>query len=638
MFLFLRTDSIDEKSKERGANIQKSAAEKGSDIAVRRPYRGIQIKEDTYSSLSVIDASGDYIPLVSESEVVDQRSYESETGLVNEYSDFILQAVEDVRQEKTQIIDTFGLPYIYFYGEKPRFTTFQGVLVSSEDFNWRAQFWDNYEKYFRGTKLVQRNARAYISYDSIVIEGYPVQAQASDNAEAPNLISFSLTMFVTNYFDYTNIGDVRFPGYLNDSPNVAVLNQQLAQARDKYSSTTADVRFENLKKSFGQTGGLIKNVARGINDAKSKLGGLVDSAHDVISGRAVRMPIGIAGYFTSVGAAQVAGGSLGSTFEYDAYDSATGNLETLTGSVKLRMPRDPEFLVPNIIRGFKSDNTDEYPLAQQPSKLADLLTTSQLAELEARAAKRVAAVTKEQEALALWNTLAEKLGVLDTVGDVVDGIKTGFAMITSGAAFTNQLLGDPAGTILQTFQLGVYYDAATQTVNSYKNLYKYLAPGNKGPETKNYLGANAGSAGLTFQSSLSSKLQEITALSPDPSPAGLGDVYNSNTYVPNADRPNSLNFEPVYEDDDYSAVTDVSQFDTLDEVFGSSDAAPEGSDVQGTELAQTYGTGVASSQARSPEEILAILKAVLGDGYQTSEDTQGIRGRDDVDVEIEPVV
>ena len=81
---------------------------------VRRPTRGLEIKEETPAALKVIGADGNEIPLVNSS----SRSDEPATSA---YSNFLLQQVQEVRMEKHQIVETFGESYIFFFGESPRF-------------------------------------------------------------------------------------------------------------------------------------------------------------------------------------------------------------------------------------------------------------------------------------------------------------------------------------------------------------------------------------------------------------------------------------------------------------------------------------------------------------------------------------
>jgi len=214
----IETDSFGKVMEMRIAKFNRSdGGAKGNNTA-RRPYMGIDLKGERPTTISIVDANGLPIPLASPSRA-GENAMPAQTGnaapKVEEYSDFILSQVTEQRNEKSQIVDTFGDPYIFFYGEQPRTVTFSGLLINSLDFNWRSQFWFNYDNYLRGTKLVQLNARAYISWDTIVLEGYALGAQASESADRPNEMNFSLTMFVTNYYDFSNIGSPHFEGIAN---------------------------------------------------------------------------------------------------------------------------------------------------------------------------------------------------------------------------------------------------------------------------------------------------------------------------------------------------------------------------------------------------------------------------------------
>ena len=178
---------------------------------VRRPTRGFVMKENTYAIIRVMGADGNFIPVLDAAG--EQILLEDGKAYTTFYSNFFIQTVSEQRQEKQQIVDTFGDSYIFFFGESPRFVQVQGMLLNTADFNWRAEFWDNYEKYFRGTKLVERGARLYLIYDDIIIEGYLVAANAQETAENRTIISFGFQMFVTGYSNISTIGDPHVPGY-----------------------------------------------------------------------------------------------------------------------------------------------------------------------------------------------------------------------------------------------------------------------------------------------------------------------------------------------------------------------------------------------------------------------------------------
>jgi hypothetical protein len=195
---------------------------------VRRPYRGIEIKDDTYAVMKVIRSDGSAIPLVdSGGERLPQAGGDTRAGSGTNsssnnanrapmattftYSNFIIQNIVDSRQEKSQILETFGDPFIFFFGERPRILQVSGLLMNTRDFNWRTEFWYNYENYLRGTKLVELNARLYLFWDDILVEGYVLGAQAQDNADMPYHIPFSFNLFVTSHTYLGSIGDDAYP-------------------------------------------------------------------------------------------------------------------------------------------------------------------------------------------------------------------------------------------------------------------------------------------------------------------------------------------------------------------------------------------------------------------------------------------
>lgn len=173
----------------------------GSRVA-RRPTRGIEIKEDTYAAIKVILSDGSELPLVDSS---------AGAGLSSGYTNFMLQSVTEVRMEKHQIVETFGAAYIYFFGENPRFLDVQAVIINSHDFNWEAEWWENYEQNFRGTRLVEKGGRLYMFYDDNIVEGYMLMCQATKQSSEPHMIPISFRLFLTNYRNVSFIGSSQFP-------------------------------------------------------------------------------------------------------------------------------------------------------------------------------------------------------------------------------------------------------------------------------------------------------------------------------------------------------------------------------------------------------------------------------------------
>jgi hypothetical protein len=188
-FVELTTDPFEEaRSSAYSAGMQSRYSRKA-----RRPLRGLEIKEDTPAVLRVIRYDGTEVGLVDAGAL-------SKDGISTAgYSNFLLQSVQEARMEKHQIVETFGAAYIYFFGEAPRFLDVQVVVINSFDFNWEAEWWENYENNFRGTKLVEQGARLYMFYDDNIVEGYMLMSQGVKVADQPLQVQMTFRMFVTGY-------------------------------------------------------------------------------------------------------------------------------------------------------------------------------------------------------------------------------------------------------------------------------------------------------------------------------------------------------------------------------------------------------------------------------------------------------
>ena len=171
--------------------------------SVRRPLRGIEVKDDTYAVIRVVRANGEEVPLIS-------SSYKGGHG--TSYTNFILQSVTDAREEKAQIVETFGIPYIFFYGQRPHVLEVQAFLINTLDFNWEAEFWENYDRYLRGTKCVEMGARVYLFYDDNIVEGYMMRASASKQAaDGGRQVAMQFSMLLTNYANVSMIDSSTYP-------------------------------------------------------------------------------------------------------------------------------------------------------------------------------------------------------------------------------------------------------------------------------------------------------------------------------------------------------------------------------------------------------------------------------------------
>ena len=167
---------------------QSVGKEKEVKPSVRRPLRGTERKGDTYASIKIVSASKSALKLPNSSSI-EPSEY---------YYNFMLQGYTEQRMEKSQIIETFGQSYVYFFGERTMAIQFQGLLLNTQDFNWKSEFLENYDKYFRGTKLVAKGYRAFIRVGDDLIGGYLSGMSVSTSTNGPEEVPFSFDLIVTD--------------------------------------------------------------------------------------------------------------------------------------------------------------------------------------------------------------------------------------------------------------------------------------------------------------------------------------------------------------------------------------------------------------------------------------------------------
>ena len=155
---------------------------------IRRPLDGITIKDDTYGFMRVVTEDGRELTLSGNSNIP--------------YAGFLVTHWDQPQQEKMSILETMGdTDYLYFYGRKVRSYTINGVLLNTEDFNWKTRWLVNYDQYLRGTQLAKSRARMYLYVDGSVIEGYLANTSIANDQGQRNMVSFSSMVLVTDYLD-----------------------------------------------------------------------------------------------------------------------------------------------------------------------------------------------------------------------------------------------------------------------------------------------------------------------------------------------------------------------------------------------------------------------------------------------------
>ncbi len=269
---------------------------------VRRPVRGIVIKDETYATIQVRQANGRPLPLFDAASI-------TATGRGDLNSNFLIQSISEQRAEKQQIVMTFGEPYIFFFGEQPRIISVQGVLLNTEDFNWRAEWWENYDKYLRGTACVRSRSRVYLSWDDIVVEGYLLTSSAQETSTEQNYVRFEFQLFVTNYQNISNIGGSVIKAHQDTD---LIPDTEFVNSLGRGSSTTLAVRAGNaplgslLASGFGKnsllatlrvqaSASIFTRATDRLVEIDGQISDILAEAGRFIAGRNIRVPIGFEG-------------------------------------------------------------------------------------------------------------------------------------------------------------------------------------------------------------------------------------------------------------------------------------------------------------------------------------------------------
>lgn len=135
------------------------------------------------------------------------RNFVQNTEPLVTTNEFLLTNISEASQEKYQIFQTFDDDLIYFFDRQPHVYTYSGVLVNAGDigstgsqeptFQWRSRFQALYEKVLRGSKCVENDARAILSYENVVREGFLLNFSMTEDARNPLHVPFQFTFFVT---------------------------------------------------------------------------------------------------------------------------------------------------------------------------------------------------------------------------------------------------------------------------------------------------------------------------------------------------------------------------------------------------------------------------------------------------------
>ena len=130
---------------------------------------------------------------------------------------FLLQSITKPQQEKFQVIETFGKSHLYFYGERTRVYSIQGILLDSffdhtpepaiegprrfVDTSYRNQWATGFQNFYnnelRGTILKDTNRIAALYVNGWLIKGYPINLTIMKESNAmPDGVNFQMSWVI----------------------------------------------------------------------------------------------------------------------------------------------------------------------------------------------------------------------------------------------------------------------------------------------------------------------------------------------------------------------------------------------------------------------------------------------------------
>lgn len=119
-------------------------------------------------------------------------------NLIPPNTKFFLEQVQENREEKVQVIDTFGEWIAFFFGRRPEVYSYSGTLLNTSNHDWKNEFQENYDNFLRGSQAVENRATVLLQYDDVLVEGYMMNCAISQTAMSNNAVPFSFSILVIN--------------------------------------------------------------------------------------------------------------------------------------------------------------------------------------------------------------------------------------------------------------------------------------------------------------------------------------------------------------------------------------------------------------------------------------------------------
>lgn len=118
---------------------------------------------------------------------------------------FFLRSMNFNSQEKAQLLETFDVPNVSFFGQRIKVYQFSGNTIEhpSTETPYKtmqhSSLMQLYEKHLRATKLVENNHMGVLKINNHLVYGYPIQLASSYTSGADKIVSFNLSWVVAEH-------------------------------------------------------------------------------------------------------------------------------------------------------------------------------------------------------------------------------------------------------------------------------------------------------------------------------------------------------------------------------------------------------------------------------------------------------
>ena len=130
------------------------------------------------------------------------------------YVGFILTEVQENHSEKLELVPLPGDTYAsYFYGASPRQFSFSGVLLNTDQDQWRDSFEQLYEEYLRGSASSRNFNIVQIRYGGRIVSGWLLNMSQQQSSQSDLYAQFSFSVLVSR-IDMLNKNKSKYTDYL----------------------------------------------------------------------------------------------------------------------------------------------------------------------------------------------------------------------------------------------------------------------------------------------------------------------------------------------------------------------------------------------------------------------------------------